>query len=155
MDLSWDILVASSDLEMRRSIVTTLRQLGADPICASTVNQCREVLARQSVRLVFCDRQFPDGCYRDLMAAVNSGPRKNKTRVVLATSFVSPGEFHEAKQLGIFDVIASPSDAGGHSTAIEWMFILAQRDDLKRRDLATMKAGVSGLSNVSAAAAKA
>jgi DNA-binding NtrC family response regulator len=155
MDSSWNILVASADLEMRRSIVTTLRQLGADPICASTVNQCREVLAKQNVALLFCDRQFADGCYRDLMATINSDRRNAKTRVVLTTAFITPGEFHEAKQLGVFDVIASLSDAGGHSTAIEWMFILAQRDDLRRRDLAAMTASVSGFPSVSAAAAKA
>jgi DNA-binding NtrC family response regulator len=156
MESSWDILVASADSEMRDSIVATLRHLGAEPICASTVSECRKVLAKQDVGLVFCDRQFADGSYRDLMAFVNSGPRKAWTRVILATSFVGPGEYHEAKRCGMFEVIASPSDSAGHTTAIEWMVILAQRDDLKRRDLASpYRQSVSGLPGIAAAAAKA
>ncbi|HEX4002532.1 MAG TPA: hypothetical protein VHX36_07775 [Candidatus Acidoferrales bacterium] len=132
MDAFGEILVASSDLEMRRSIVAILRRLGADPICASTVGQCREALGTPNVGLVFCDRQFPDGTYRDLLALANSNSRKGKTRVVLTTSFVCPGEYTEAKRSGVFDVIASPS----HSVAVEWMVILAQRDELKRQDQA-------------------
>jgi DNA-binding NtrC family response regulator len=152
MDTFGDILVASSYLEMRRSIVTILRRLGADPICASTVSQCREVLAEQNIGLVFCDRQFVDGTYRDLLNAVDSDSRKDNTRVVLTTSFVNPGEYHEAKRSGVFDVIASPS----HSVAIEWMVILAQRDELKRRDEAPVSrpVPVSRFPATTAAAAK-
>ncbi|HEX4076366.1 MAG TPA: hypothetical protein VHX49_13270 [Candidatus Acidoferrales bacterium] len=130
MDAFGEILVASSDLELRRSIVGILRRLGADPICASTVCQSREVLAERNVGLAFCDRHFADGTYRDLLAFVNAYLCFHKTRVVLATNFVEPGEYAEAKRSGVFDVIASPS----HSVAIEWMVILAQRDEMKRRD---------------------
>jgi DNA-binding NtrC family response regulator len=150
MDTFWDILVASSDVEMRRSIVATLRRLGEDPICASTVAQCREVLAKQRVRLVFCDRQFADGNYRDLLASVASGSSKAKPRIVLTTSFVSPGEYHEAKRSGVFDVIASPC----HSIAVEWMVIQAKRDDMKRLAPAIPSARVPGLPKASVAAAK-
>lgn len=128
-----EILVASPDIEMRRSIVTILRRLGTDPICASTVGQSREALAEQNIGLVFCDRQFADGSYRDVMASVHADLAEGKTRVVLTTGFVNPGEYHQAKQSGVFDVIASPE----HSVAVEWMVILAQRDALKKQDTAT------------------
>jgi DNA-binding NtrC family response regulator len=147
-----EILVASCDLEMRRSIVATLRRLGADPICASTVGQSKEVLQKQNVGLIFCDRQFADGSYRDLVTSAASGPGEGGTRVVLTTNFISPGEYHEAKRSGVFDVIASPD----HSVAIEWMVILAQRDELKRRDHASLRrsANISGFPATAVAAAK-
>jgi DNA-binding NtrC family response regulator len=153
MDSFGDILVASSDLEMRRSIVTTLRQLGTDPFCASTVGQCREILEKEGIRLVFCDRRFIDGNYRDLMTAVVSSPRKVKARVVLTTNFISPGEYQEAKRMGIFDVIAAP----GNSIAVEWMVILAQRDHLRRTEQSPLRpaANISGLPKIAVAAAKA
>jgi DNA-binding NtrC family response regulator len=132
MDSFGFILVASSDLEMRRSIAVVLTRLGVDSTCVSTLGQCREVLAKHSIRLLFCDRQFADGSYRDLMSSVASGSRKGKTRVVLTTNFISPGEYQEAKRIGVFDVIASP----GNANAVEWMVILAQRDEMKRRDQA-------------------
>ncbi|MFZ3200917.1 MAG: hypothetical protein WA175_07185 [Candidatus Acidiferrales bacterium] len=129
MDRDWDILVASSDLEMRRSIVAILARLGADAICASTVDQCREVLAKGRVGLVFCDRQFPDGSYKDVIGLAAPGPGE-KARIVLTTYFIDPGEYHEARRSGVFEVIASPC----HSTAVEWMVILAKRDDRKHRE---------------------
>jgi len=152
MESFGDILVVWSDLEMRRSIVTTLRRLGTDPICASTVSQCREILAKQSIALMFCDRRFADGNYEDLMTAVASSPRKAKARVVLTTNFISPGEYQEAKRMGIFDVIAAP----GNSIAVEWMVILAQRDYLRRREQSSLRpsANISSLRNIAAAAAK-
>jgi len=150
MDAFGEILVASSDLEMRRSIVAILRRLGADPICASTVGQCREALEKPNVGLVFCDRQFPDGTYRDLLALANSNDDDHKTRFVLTTTFVYPGEYTEAKRRGVFDVIASPS----HSVAVEWMVILAQRDELKRRDQALLGGAMARFPAAAAAAAK-
>ena len=152
MERFGDILVASRELEMRRSIVTILRRLGVDPICASTVGQSREVLERQTVGLVFCDRQFPDGSYRDLVVSAGSGPGEGRTRVVLTTNFIAPGEYHEAKQSGVFDVIASPC----HSTAVEWMVILAKRDELARRDLAPAirSANIPAFPKAAAAAGK-
>jgi len=148
-----EILVASRHSEMRRSIVTILRRLGIDPICASTVGQSLEVLAERNIGLVFCDRQFADGSYRDLMASVSSGPRKSATRVVLTTGFVNPGEYHQAKQSGVFDVIASPD----HPIAVEWMVILAQRDALKRCDqtVVVWPPAISGFRTAAAAAGKA
>ncbi|MFY9688303.1 MAG: hypothetical protein WA369_01470 [Candidatus Acidiferrales bacterium] len=150
MDAFGEILVASSDLEMRRSIVAILRRLGADPICASTVCQSREVLAERDVSLAFCDRHFTDGTYRDLLAFVNAYLSAHKTRVVLATSFVEPGEYADAKRWGAFDVIASPS----HSVAVEWMVILTQRDELKRRDQSVFGRTMSRFPAMAAAAAK-
>lgn len=131
-----EILVASPESEMRGSIAATLRRLGVDPLCASTVRQSQEVLARQHIGLVFCDRQFSDGSYRDLVASAGSGPGEGKTRIVLTTDFISPGDYHEAKRAGVFDIIASPSRA----LAVEWMVLLAARDDLARRDRASVNA---------------
>lgn len=129
MHTEWDILVASPDLEMRRSIMAILTRLGTDAICASTVGQCREVMAERSVGLVLCDRQFPDGNYKDVVGMAGSGANGN-ARIVLTTYFIDPGEYYEARRNGVFEVIASPY----HSIAVEWMVILAKRDDLKRRD---------------------
>jgi CheY-like chemotaxis protein len=150
MDAFGEILVTSSDLEMRRSIVSVLRRLGADPVCASTVSQSLEVLAERNVGLAFCDRHFADGTYRDLLAFINSSARTRDTRVILATSFVRPGEYTEAKRSGVFDVIASPN----HSVAVEWMVILAQRDEMKRRDQSLLHRAMPRFPAMAAAAGK-
>ena len=150
MEAYGDILVASPNLEMRRSIVTILARLGEDPICASTVSQCREVLAKYPVRLVFCDRLFPDGTYQDLIAVAGSSP-DDKPRIVLTTYFIEPGEYREARRAGVFEVIASPC----HATAVEWMLIQAKRDDRKRREqtVVIQAANIPGIAKAAAAAA--
>jgi len=150
MESRWDILVASPDLEMRRSIVTILTRLGEDPICASTVSQCREVLAKHSVGLVFCDRNFPDGTYHDLIAQTGSAADE-RPRIVLTTYFIDPGEYHDARRSGVFEVIASPC----HATAVEWMLIQAKRDERKRREqtLVIQSASIPGVAKAAAAVA--
>ncbi len=138
MDSFSEILVASSDLEMRRSIVTILTRLGVDAICVSTVKESAEVLARRNIGLIFCDRHFVDGSYRDLVALADSGA--GRTRVVLTANFIGPGEYQEAIHSGVFDVIASPS----RTLAVEWVVLQATRDDLVRgyHDLTAQPGGV-------------
>ena len=150
METTWEILVASPDLEMRRSIVTILTRLGVDAICASTVEQCREVLAKNYVGLVFSDRHFPDGTYLDLLAPAGSTPGE-KPRIVLTTYCIDPAEYHTARLSGVFEVISSPC----HSTAVEWMVIQAMRDDRKRRrqDPVIQPANVARMAKAKAAAA--
>lgn len=124
MDARWEILVALSDLKGRQSIVTSLALLGVSPFCASSVSQCREVLEKQNVGLIFCARRFADGTYRDVMGLTSSSPSRAKTRLVLTTSFIEPEEYHEARRAGVFDVIALPC----HSATVEWMVIRAVRE---------------------------
>jgi predicted dinucleotide-binding enzyme len=37
MNLPWDVLVASTDLEARRALSNILLQLGVDPLTSSTI----------------------------------------------------------------------------------------------------------------------
>lgn len=136
-----DTLVASSDFEMRRLIVGVLKRLGTRWLCVSTVRQSIETIERENVGLVFCDREFPDGTYQDLMTFATN-QRDGGLRVVLTTNFIYPGEYQEAKRWGVFEVIASPCA----SAAVEWMVIRKRRDDLCRRDaLLERAARVAGL----------
>jgi DNA-binding NtrC family response regulator len=124
MNVPWGILVVSSDLESRQSTATILSLLGLDPVCASTIGQCQGILATRDVGLAFCDRQLVDGTYRDLMTMADHGPCGGRVRVVLTAKVTSPEEYREAKQSGVFEVIASPC----HPIIAEWMIIQARRD---------------------------
>jgi DNA-binding NtrC family response regulator len=127
MDTSGGILVASPESEMRRSIVAILRRLGVDAICASSVKESAGVMATRNIGLIFCDRHFVDGSYRDLVALAASGLGEGRTRVVLTANFIGPGEYQEAIHSGVFDVIASPN-----RTLVEWTVFLATQEDLAR-----------------------
>jgi DNA-binding NtrC family response regulator len=119
------VVVASSQLETRRSIATVLLNLALDPICVSKVSECRELLNRESVDLIFCDRSFADGDYRDILAA--SHHANDKPCVVLASRY-SSNEYREAMEAQAFGVITVPC----RPTDIEWMVIQAKRNQRKR-----------------------
>jgi DNA-binding NtrC family response regulator len=126
MNLLSQIVVASSDMESRRKLVTILRKLGLDSICASTVGECREMLAAENVVLVFCDQDLMDGCFGDVLDASHSARRQ--PRVVLTGQLRNSGEYHAALDLGAFGVTATPYQP----TDVEWIVIQATRYQRKR-----------------------
>jgi DNA-binding NtrC family response regulator len=100
------ILVISSELRDQRALVDILHREYWDSICASTVNECQEVLARRDIRLVFCDRQLPDGTYRDVLRIIRS--LNIDLPLVVTSRLAEWNEHFEVLQDGAIDLIASP-----------------------------------------------
>lgn len=119
----WEVMVASSSLENRQDVAGMLFRLGIDPICVSSVEQCRQVPRLENIGLVFCDRQLKGGDYRDVLSAVSSSPSDLAPKVVMMSDLASPEEYQQARRNGLFDVISSPC----RPTDVEWMVILARR----------------------------
>jgi DNA-binding NtrC family response regulator len=124
MNIPWQILVASSDLESRRNLMRTLARQGLDPIGVANLAECEDILKKERVGVVFCDRHLADGTYRDLLERAGTG--SDKVRVVVTSRHPDWDEYLEAMRYGAFDVIASPC----RPTDVEWMVIQAKRDDL-------------------------
>lgn len=124
----WMIMVVSSDLENRRNVSRILASQGFDPIGVASVRECREVLEKQDISLIFCDRRLADGDYRDVQATIQCTPRKQKPRVVVISPLMKPEEYQEAKSSGVFDIIGVPC----RPTNIEWTIILAKREERNR-----------------------
>jgi len=123
MNIPWQILVASSDLESRRSLMQTLSRQGLDPIGVANLSECDDVFGKEKVGLIFCDRHLADGTYRDLLERIRA--RAERVRVVVTSRHPDWDEYLEAMRCGAFDVIASPC----RPTDVEWMVIQAKRDD--------------------------
>ena len=126
MNVLSQIVVASPDMESRRGLATILTRLGLDTICTSTVSECRVMLAKENVGLVFCDRDLADGNYRDILAACRA--TKRQPAVVLTGQSRNCDENHKAIGFGVFGVTATPY----HPTDVEWMVIQARRYERKR-----------------------
>jgi DNA-binding NtrC family response regulator len=127
MSDTWQVMVASSDLQSRRSLVSILDRQGLGTFCASNVSQCREILDSQNVGLVFCDRSFADGDYRDVLSAAAHRKPGARARVVLLHSLADSEQYRRAKEQGVFEVINSAC----RPTDVEWMVIQARRDEQK------------------------
>jgi DNA-binding NtrC family response regulator len=126
MTTPWDVVVVSSDLESRRNLSAILVRQGLDPICTSTLRECREIISQKSVGVVFCDSNVADGSYKEFLAGYHS--RSERPRVVVTSRHSEWDEFKEAIRLGAFDVIGAPC----RPTDVEWMIIQAKRDDRNR-----------------------
>jgi DNA-binding NtrC family response regulator len=100
------ILVISSELGNLLALVDILHREYWNSICASTVNECQEVLARRNIPLVFCDRQLPDGTYRDVLRMVRS--LNIDLPVVVTSRLADWNEYFEVLQDGASNLIASP-----------------------------------------------
>jgi DNA-binding NtrC family response regulator len=127
----WEVVVVSSKLENRQDVAGMLARLGLDPICVSSVNQCRDLPNRDGIGLVFCDRHVKDGDYRDVVSAMGTSAVYGIPKVVLMADLASPTEYQQAKLHGVFDVISSPC----RPTDIEWMVIQAKRNRRQAREL--------------------
>lgn len=148
MNIPWQILVASSDLESRRNLMQTLTRQGLDPIGVASIAECDEVLAKEHVGLVFCDRHLADGTFRDLLERVRGGA--DKLRVVVTSQHPDWDEYLEAMRYGAFDVIASPC----RPTDVEWMVIQAKRDDrVHAKELLTAGPGTPAVRRAAAGSA--
>src|ERR1700675_600146 len=126
MNVLSQIVVASPDMESRRGLATILTRLGFDPICTSTVSECRVMLAKENVGLVFCNRDLADGNYRDILAA--SRATKRQPGVVLTCQHINSDEYHEAIEFGVLGVTTAPY----RPTDVEWMVIQARRSEWKQ-----------------------
>jgi DNA-binding NtrC family response regulator len=120
----WDVVVVSSSLENRQDVAEMLFRLGLDPLCVSTVSQCRELAKRDAIGLVFCERQVKDGDYRDVLSTIAPSSSRRAPKVVLMADLANPEEYEEMRSNGLFDVIPSPC----RPSDIEWMVILAKRN---------------------------
>jgi DNA-binding NtrC family response regulator len=106
MDKSWDILVVSGRLENKRALLRILQPLPVSAFTASTVQQAHEVLSTHSIRVIFCEENFADGSYRDLLAAVHTPPIR--TPLVLMLSTGEWEEYLEAMSLGATEALRCP-----------------------------------------------
>ena len=61
MGKPWDTVIAISDSEDRRTLAKILGQFGIEAMCVGTVAQCRELLEKGDVGLVFASEFFADG----------------------------------------------------------------------------------------------
>lgn len=123
MNASPQILVLSSDRDNCHALISILQSEGWNSLQASRLSDCRELLARENVSLIFCERQLADGTYRDLLSIAQTPDRR--LPVVVTSRLADWDEYLEALRHGAVDLIASPCKPNDVSSAIAQ----AQRED--------------------------
>ena len=126
MQKPWRVLVASSHMECRRSLLQILGTLPIDVISASSLEEAEEVLAKQPFELVFCDEYLPDGSFHDLIAGRENGQKLPLVAVLIRAG--DWGDYVAAVRLGAFEAIRYPF----HATDVELVIIRATHELEKR-----------------------
>ena len=106
MENAVDVLVVSSRIENKKTLMRTLEGLPVNTFSASTIFQALEFLATHPFAIVFCEERLPDGSYRELLASVASSPQTNRFIVVQCTDEWE--QYLEALRLGAAEVLRVP-----------------------------------------------
>ena len=122
MDAGKPILVASGDIESRQSLQAILLEEGLETIAASRLTECEEILSKDEVSLVFCDRRLGDGSYRDLLNLSKS--LNSAAKVIITSIHADWDEYMDVLKQGAFDLIAAPC----RSTDVLWTLSQAARE---------------------------
>lgn len=121
----WGVLVACAEISNRNALIRMLEGMSVDVISCSTVSQAMEVLSSRKIELVFCDENFSDGSFRDVLRANQMWI--GRPRITVIAHFGKLADYMEAMQLGVFEVI-SPAL---HPTDVELAVIRAKRDEVR------------------------
>jgi len=112
-----EVLVVSSDDEVRRNLAGIVGLCGLEPVLCVTVADSRAVLTRYPICVVVCEDQLADGNYRDLVEAVERSTAN--APVIVVSRLGDWNEYLNAVRAGAFDYIGLPPRRGEIAWAIE------------------------------------
>jgi DNA-binding NtrC family response regulator len=116
-----DLLIVSSRLENKRTLLRFLEGLPLNIYTVGSIEQAEETLEEHEVDVVVCDERLSDGTYHDVLALTLD--RKPQIQFVLLLCTGGQDEYSEAMRLGVTDVVRAPL----HSTDVELALLHALR----------------------------
>lgn len=119
------VVVASADAENRRDLTAILQAEGWEPLWASRIEDCVEILKSQPSAIVLCDERLRDGTYRDLLD--NCKCVSHEARILVLARHPDWPEYLDVLKSGGFDLLAWPSS----STNVIWAIMQAEREQRK------------------------
>lgn len=116
-----DLLLVSSRLENKRTLLRFLEELALNVYTVGNVEEAEETLDKREIGVVVCDERVSDGTYHDLLALTME--KKPDIQFILLLCAGGQEEYSEAIRLGVTDVVRPPF----HPTDIELALIHALR----------------------------
>lgn len=116
-----DLLIVSSRLENKRTILRFLEGLPLNIYTVGNVEEAEETLEEREIDVVVCDERVSDGTYHDVLALTLD--RKSQIQFIVLLCTGGQEEYSEAMRLGVTEVVRPPL----HSTDIELALIRALR----------------------------
>jgi DNA-binding NtrC family response regulator len=116
------ILVVSSRIENKNTLLGALHELPVSTFAVATIEHAFEVLLSSPIDLVFCEENVTDGSYRELLSAMHASNKMTPFVLILCTGKWE--ECLEAVRLGAADVLRCPLEP----TDINLTLVRAMRD---------------------------
>lgn len=110
-----EVLVVSSDDEVRQNLAGIVGLCGLEPVLCVTVADSRAALSRYPICVVVCEDQLADGNYRDLVKAVERTTAD--APVIVVSRLADWSEYMNAVRAGAFEYIGLPP----RPAEIEWV----------------------------------
>jgi DNA-binding NtrC family response regulator len=87
---------------------------------ARTIAEAARFLERNPAPVIFCERNLPDGTWKDLVEAAAAGGRR--ANVIVTSRLADDRLWAEVLNLGGYDVLAKPLDGSevSHAVASAW-----------------------------------
>ena len=124
MPIRWEAVILSTDWEWRHSLARTLDAQGIDCIHATSLQDCKEILSRESVGMIFWDSHLADGGYQEFVQSIPD--LDTRVRIVLVSHTDDWDEPLANARKGAFAVIPFPCQP----TDVEWALSRANRADV-------------------------
>ena len=125
------MLIVSCRPENRKTLVRMFDELSINSYVAPTIRDARELMASQSLSMVFCEERLADGSYCDLLTDVRAAWPETAFVVLLCT-----GEWEEylkAMRLGAQEVLRCPL----WPTDVDLVLIQAMKESDRKEIAAT------------------
>jgi two-component system response regulator PilR (NtrC family) len=108
MDFSHRALIVDDEQDILSLLERVLAKMGISPFSASSINQAKQLLAKESGRIHFCitDMRLPDGSGIDLVKKIST--EFPHIPVAMITAYGSVETAVEALQAGAFDFVSKP-----------------------------------------------
>src|SRR5689334_25110222 len=101
-----DLLLVSSRLENKRTLLRFLEELALNVYTVGNVKEAEETLEEREIDVVVCDERVPDGTYHDVLALTME--RKPDIQFIVLLCTGGQEEYSEAIRLGVTDVVRPP-----------------------------------------------
>ena len=116
-----DLLIVSSRLENKRTLLRFLEGLPLNIYTVANAEEAQETLEQHEIAVVVCDERVSDGTYHDVLALTLDG--KSRTQFILLLCTGGQDEYSEAMRLGVTYVVRPPL----HPTDVELALLHALR----------------------------
>ncbi len=102
------VLLVSPFDEDHRLFARMLDQAKWETQTAKTLAQAKRLLEEEPVHVVVCERDLPDGTWREMLSTITS--MRKAPKLIVASRLADTFLWAEALNLGAYDVLAKPFD---------------------------------------------